>query len=93
MWIGSELKPLCASANEESGPLVNNAPLTVEGSDSVWGPDCPDCAASGDMPSGATQTVSPLQRLSPVLAQTLVVMGKAHDDCSSNHALPLEGLE
>ena len=28
MWIGSELNPLCASANEESGPLVNNAPLT-----------------------------------------------------------------
>ena len=29
MWIGSELNPLCASANEESGPLVNNVPLTV----------------------------------------------------------------
>ena len=28
MWIGSELNSLCASANEESGPLVNNAPLT-----------------------------------------------------------------
>ena len=28
MWIGSELNTLCASANEESGPLVNNAPLT-----------------------------------------------------------------
>ena len=28
MWIGSEQNPLCASANEESGPLVNNAPLT-----------------------------------------------------------------
>ena len=28
MGIGSELNPLCASANEESGPLVNNAPLT-----------------------------------------------------------------
>ena len=28
MWVGSELNPLCASANEESGPLVNNAPLT-----------------------------------------------------------------
>ena len=25
-------KPLCASANEESGPLVNNAPLTKDGS-------------------------------------------------------------
>ena len=28
MWVGSEFTPLCASANEESGPLVNNAPLT-----------------------------------------------------------------
>ena len=28
MWIGSERNPLCASANEESGPLVNDAPLT-----------------------------------------------------------------
>ena len=28
MWIGSEQNLLCASANEESGPLVNNAPLT-----------------------------------------------------------------
>ena len=28
MWIGSELNTLCASANEESGPLLNNAPLT-----------------------------------------------------------------
>ena len=28
MWVGSELNPLCASANEESDPLVNNAPLT-----------------------------------------------------------------
>ena len=28
MWVGSELNPLCASANEESGLLVNNAPLT-----------------------------------------------------------------
>ena len=28
MWIGSEINPLCASANEESGFLVNNAPLT-----------------------------------------------------------------
>ena len=26
MWIGSELNHLCASANEEPGPLVNNAP-------------------------------------------------------------------
>ena len=30
MWIGSELNPLCTSANEESGPLVNNALLTDE---------------------------------------------------------------
>ena len=28
MWIGSEINPLYASANEESGSLVNNAPLT-----------------------------------------------------------------
>ena len=28
MSIGSELNSLCDSANEESGPLVNNAPLT-----------------------------------------------------------------
>ena len=28
MWVGSEKTPLCASANEECGPLVNNAPLT-----------------------------------------------------------------
>ena len=28
MWIGSERNPLCASANEESDPLVKNAPLT-----------------------------------------------------------------
>ena len=28
MWIGSELNSLCASVNKESGPLVNNAPLT-----------------------------------------------------------------
>ena len=28
MWIGSELNPLRASANEESGLLVSNAPLT-----------------------------------------------------------------
>ena len=28
MWIGSEFNLLCASGNEESGPLVNNAPLT-----------------------------------------------------------------
>ena len=28
MWIGSKLNPLCASANEESGPLANNALLT-----------------------------------------------------------------
>ena len=28
MWIGSELNPLCASANEECGPLVNKTPLT-----------------------------------------------------------------
>ena len=28
MWVGSEKNPLCASANEESGPLVNNTPLT-----------------------------------------------------------------
>ena len=28
MWTGSELNPLCASAKEESGLLVNNAPLT-----------------------------------------------------------------
>ena len=28
MWIGSEINPLCASANE-SGPLVNKTPLTV----------------------------------------------------------------
>ena len=28
MWIGSEQNSVCASANEESGPLVNNAPLT-----------------------------------------------------------------
>ena len=27
MWIGSEQNTQCASANEESGPLVNNAPL------------------------------------------------------------------
>ena len=27
MWIGSELNPLCASANEESGPLAENTPL------------------------------------------------------------------
>ena len=29
MWIGSELNHLCASATEESGPLVNNVPLVV----------------------------------------------------------------
>ena len=29
LWIGSEINPLCASANEESGPLVNSAPLTL----------------------------------------------------------------
>ena len=29
MWVGSERIPLCASANEESDPLVNNAPLTL----------------------------------------------------------------
>ena len=28
MWIGSELNPLCASTNEECGPLVNKTPLT-----------------------------------------------------------------
>ena len=28
MWVGSELNPLCASANEESGPMVCNALLT-----------------------------------------------------------------
>ena len=28
MWVGSERNSLCASANEESGPLVNNNPLT-----------------------------------------------------------------
>ena len=28
MWLGSELNPLCASADEESGPLANKAPLT-----------------------------------------------------------------
>ena len=28
MWVGSERIPLCASASEESDPLVNNAPLT-----------------------------------------------------------------
>ena len=28
MWVGSERIPLCASANEESDSLVNNAPLT-----------------------------------------------------------------
>ena len=28
MWIGSEQNSLCASANEESGFLVNNAPVT-----------------------------------------------------------------
>ena len=28
MCVGSELNHLCASANEDSGPLVNNAPLT-----------------------------------------------------------------
>ena len=28
MWIGSEINPLCASANEESDLLVNNATLT-----------------------------------------------------------------
>ena len=28
MWIGSEINPLCASANEESDSLVNNAPFT-----------------------------------------------------------------
>ena len=28
VWVGLERNPLCASANEESGPLVNNAPLT-----------------------------------------------------------------
>ena len=28
MWVGSEINPLCASAKEESDPLVNNAPLT-----------------------------------------------------------------
>ena len=28
MWVGLELNPLCASANEESDSLVNNAPLT-----------------------------------------------------------------
>ena len=29
IWIVLELNTLCASANEESGPLVNNAPFTV----------------------------------------------------------------
>ena len=28
MWVGSERDSLCASGNEESGSLVNNAPLT-----------------------------------------------------------------
>ena len=28
MWVGSERCSLCASANEESDSLVNNAPLT-----------------------------------------------------------------
>ena len=28
MWTGSERNPLCASANEKSGRLVNNATLT-----------------------------------------------------------------
>ena len=28
MWVGSERLPMCASANEESDSLVNNAPLT-----------------------------------------------------------------
>ena len=28
MWVGSERNSLCASANEESDSLVNNAPLT-----------------------------------------------------------------
>ena len=38
MWIGSELDPLYASANEESGALVNNAPLAVseEKSDMIF---------------------------------------------------------
>ena len=31
MWVGSERIPLCASANEESDSLVNNAPLTGRG--------------------------------------------------------------
>ena len=29
MWIGSEQDPLCTSPKEESGPLANNAPLTL----------------------------------------------------------------
>ena len=33
MWVGSERIPLCASANEESDSLVNNAPLTQERED------------------------------------------------------------
>ena len=28
MWVGSERSTLCASANDESDSLVNNAPLT-----------------------------------------------------------------
>ena len=28
MWVGSVRSTPCISANEESGPLVNNAPLT-----------------------------------------------------------------
>ena len=31
MWIGSEQSSLCGSANEQSVPLVNNAPLTGYG--------------------------------------------------------------
>ena len=36
MWVGSEINPLCASANEESDPLVNNAPLTEEATGEEW---------------------------------------------------------
>ena len=42
VWIGSEKNPLCASANEESDPLVNNAP-----SHRNWRPAQPHEISSG----------------------------------------------
>ena len=60
MWIGSEQNLLCASANEESGPLANNAPLTYSDepgtmlawADVDWSGDAMTCKSTS---AGAVQ--------------------------------------